>query len=942
MPTLSSLLVQREIASMRAVEDAISRQVLHGGDFPTNLLELGAVNEHSLVWALAESLGIEPAPVGKLPAPDVSVLRMIPGELALRHGIFPLAVEGRALVVATSEALSPAVEEDIGYSLAMAVRPRAAPLVRIREALAAHYAIPLDRRFARLLAKLDGRPDPSPSSRPPPPRAERMSAFPAPEPPPFGAIGTGAVGIPAAPLGELPPLDAGPSSARAPSAGLEPIGAEVAPAAGPPPERPSTPPSSPRPAGAHGGAELASFLHRVADERRGAPASRPRRKGPFTAAMAEHELEQATTTEAVLDVFFDFAHQFFEYAALFVVHGELAEGRDAAGPGADRTKVTAIGVPLDVPSSFSAARERRGPVVAPLSEGGLDVELARDLGRASAISAPRPAPVAILPLLVRTRVVALLYGDDGATGIELGALGELIAFAGLGATALERVILLKKRGARARESFPPPPMAAHPRPPKARPDTHAGAAALVRALGAPATASTPPPPAPAPAAALPMPQVSPGASSVFPPERPSAPPPARGTRRTSVPPPHDADRLDGGWTSSERRSDDSATRPEVPRAKRGEDVALPFEATQTAPAGVEPAGATAAGPPPEPAARPSSPPRSDLREKSTIPGHRAAMAGLVGRIIEVEAAPSSAVGPAPSASAGPPGTDATALVARLLEGGPGRDEALRAIEADPEHALPALDEVFPGPLDVDRHRVRDQLPRPSLCGPVLRALVALGAAALPLLARRCTDPDPEKRFWAAHALGELTVPGAASALLQRLFDEDVSVRRVARRAATLLLQARGAGSPLAEGLDRLGRDGAEPTSRRVLAIDTMGDMRAAAVVPGLISVLGDASDEVSEAARRALSLVTRQDFGRDAGKWREWWDANAGRHRVEWLIDALMHELPSMRRAAGDELKQLTREYFGYYDDLPKKERERAQTRYRDWWQREGRARFRG
>ena len=47
-----------------------------------------------------------------------------------------------------------------------------------------------------------------------------------------------------------------------------------------------------------------------------------------------------------------------------------------------------------------------------------------------------------------------------------------------------------------------------------------------------------------------------------------------------------------------------------------------------------------------------------------------------------------------------------------------------------------------------------------------------------------------------------------------------------------------------------------------------------------------------------------------------------------------------MRRAAGDELKAATKEYFGYYDDLPRREREQAQQRYREWWRVEGRLRY--
>jgi hypothetical protein len=35
-------------------------------------------------------------------------------------------------------------------------------------------------------------------------------------------------------------------------------------------------------------------------------------------------------------------------------------------------------------------------------------------------------------------------------------------------------------------------------------------------------------------------------------------------------------------------------------------------------------------------------------------------------------------------------------------------------------------------------------------------------------------------------------------------------------------------------------------------------------------------------------------------------------------------------------VKLLTRRLFGYYDDLPPKERERAQVRYLQWWRDEG------
>jgi hypothetical protein len=53
-----------------------------------------------------------------------------------------------------------------------------------------------------------------------------------------------------------------------------------------------------------------------------------------------------------------------------------------------------------------------------------------------------------------------------------------------------------------------------------------------------------------------------------------------------------------------------------------------------------------------------------------------------------------------------------------------------------------------------------------------------------------------------------------------------------------------------------------------------------------------------------------------------------------------MHDDVEIRRAAGEELKAITKEYFGYYDDLSKGERAKAQRRYRDWWESTGKSRF--
>jgi hypothetical protein len=1061
MPTLSSVLVQREIATMRAVEEAIARQVLHGGDLVTNLLEVAGLDERALVSILGETTDLPPAPPGKLPAPTAQVLRIVPGELALRHGLFPLELEGRTLRVAVADKLSATTEEDLGFALDVELETHIAPLVRIRQAIAEHYGIPLDRRFLRLVAKLEQRPDPSPSSMPPALRGPGPVSLPRPASVPPPTFGTGHLPY-ARKIGAPPPLTRTPLVAPPeapvelaippnppPALSLEPLTPMPSPSSSEPPSsgpvsrlsedvaRPDTP-SSDAPAPSSGpsarSAEgLVGWVRRASAEAPRSRGARRPRRGPFTAAMAEAELEAAGANDVIFDVLLDFAQQFFEYTALFTVQGDLAEGRDASGPGADRDRVAGLGVPLDLPSSLATARARAAPLVVRMANDGLDAELSRDLGRDASGRGLR----VILPIAVRGRVVGLLYGDDGESDVELSAIGDVLAIAALVGPAIERVIRLKKSkkaGVRPAELAPRSRVSPSPSP---RPDPRTGAAALARVVGTPApgavAASAPvvgseasaspsedelasaaeqaPAPEPFTWSEHPPVQVSPGAESVRTPVLGGFPSFSDLAAVSSSPPPpadDDGEDIHSVLARAAEAAPDVGAFPDKSRAVSEGDLTAGFARTS------EPPGPKRHKTLPGMPAPSSDPPLATVEEASPRAPHstrRGAAPELRGRarnalgqplppspppnatssseLAATEAPPppvSPPVAPppiAPSPRRDPsrppipredvdtphdldsPGTHAfvaalgdggraslpsiivdvdaeyASLLRTFLDGGAGADQAFAELVRHAEAIVPALMARFPGPLRVDRHRARDQLAAASQCGPILELVVASRRVALPFVTVRSASPDPEIRFWATHVLGELRYVEAANALVPRLFDDDVSVRRIARRSAAQLVLGGASGQPLLKGLDDLTRNLDEPIERRVLAIDTMGEIRVGAMVPPLVAVLADVSDDVGDAARRALLLITRQDFARDTRRWLEWWSANGARHRIEWLMDALMHETPAVRRAAGDELKQLTKEYFGYYDDLPKRERERAQARYREWWEREGRERFR-
>ncbi|MET0790780.1 MAG: HEAT repeat domain-containing protein, partial [Polyangiaceae bacterium] len=284
-------------------------------------------------------------------------------------------------------------------------------------------------------------------------------------------------------------------------------------------------------------------------------------------------------------------------------------------------------------------------------------------------------------------------------------------------------------------------------------------------------------------------------------------------------------------------------------------------------------------------------------------------------------------------------SDTQEFVDRLLEGDPSAGDKLVQIG---DTAITVLAGIFPGPITAELRRGSGDGPgKASECGPVLRTLARMGTRPVPFIAVRTADGDPVVRAWATRLLGEMPSAESAQAVVRRLTDDDSEVQRAALAAGHLLLNHVEAAEALQAKIAETVSDSTRPEEARHTLIEALAELRAPLVIPTLIRLLEDGSPDIVRSAYWALGVIARQDFGTKAALWEEWWLANSHRHRIEWLIDSLMHENQELRRTAGDELKSLTKEYFGYYDDLPKKERERAQERYRQWWDSKGKARFR-
>ncbi|MCE9572147.1 MAG: hypothetical protein K8W52_03215 [Deltaproteobacteria bacterium] len=263
------------------------------------------------------------------------------------------------------------------------------------------------------------------------------------------------------------------------------------------------------------------------------------------------------------------------------------------------------------------------------------------------------------------------------------------------------------------------------------------------------------------------------------------------------------------------------------------------------------------------------------------------------------------------------------------------ETAINEAVARAAEVLPLIARRFPGKLRVDRYQVSGRALRAAQYGALLDLCVRLGSPVADVLVEKMGDPQRDNRFYATVCAAELRPRNAIYALVERLFDADYGVRACASEAL--------AGYPLRD-LDlamvrcrhALHSDDAERVLAASTAIADLGDVHA---IPDLIDTAGR-DGKRAEHARRALMSLTKQDFGTSERKWRRWWDEHREQHRIEWLIEALGHKEAPLRQSAAEDLRKLTGEYFGFHHDLPKRDRDTAQGRWRQWWNEVGRRRF--
>ncbi len=468
---IGEILVREGQLTQQQLAQALRVQGLLGSRLGTSLLEEGLVTEDTLLAAVGRQLSTPTVSSSELAGVPPEVVRMIPARLAERYGVVPFHLNGRTLSVASKDTGDLLKEDEIGFLTSCMVRTCVGLEFRIHEALERYYRIrcperhqAMARRFARQARASQSSSANTPATSAPTPRVRPSEASAAGNPAPAAAAAVVAAPPPPAPrvrprfielneedaalLGTSSSDSLAPDSdepvllkpsplpwlAREAARSEKAVAAESAVAGlDPAPAIAAVTPASP------------AILAKAVPE---APAEV---EPPPPAAVTgeeldlEHQLGRAAAglrdveiRDDIADVLLAFCQPHFRRRVILVARKDHIVGWRGEGEGVEPDRVRTIDIPADEPSIFLGLTSAGSFWLGSLPALDANQALVDGLG------GEVPKECVVLPVILRSRVVCYIYGDNldgGVAGAPIAELRRLAAKAGL---AFEVYILKNK------------------------------------------------------------------------------------------------------------------------------------------------------------------------------------------------------------------------------------------------------------------------------------------------------------------------------------------------------------------------------------------------------------------------------------------------------------------------------------------------------------------
>lgn len=164
---------------------------------------------------------------------------------------------------------------------------------------------------------------------------------------------------------------------------------------------------------------------------------------PADAEASAARLDSAQTRDEVVEALLGLCRRFFRRVVFFIVREPWVLGWTGAGEGMDPATAAELRFALDQPSVFQTTVRDKTVFIGRLGAEQENQRLLKVLGKRPATSA------ALIPVVVKGRVVNLVYGDSGSSGNVRAHLGELMVL--LQRTSRAYLRIIRRRIAEARD-----------------------------------------------------------------------------------------------------------------------------------------------------------------------------------------------------------------------------------------------------------------------------------------------------------------------------------------------------------------------------------------------------------------------------------------------------------------------------------------------------------
>jgi hypothetical protein len=347
---LGELLIKKNLLTQAQLEEALQAQVIFGGTLGTILIEMGLISENVLAEILANLINIPCLKPDQLENIPEHVIKIISPELAEKHKVVPVAVNGKKLTLAMESPHDLKSIDEISFRTGYIVQPILALEVRLIFALEEYYGV---KRTMRYIA---------------PPKHVRDE-------------------LDKAPIFHTPdgPIPAAEDDSDLSEPGSEQIYQR--------PDKTAAKEAEEKPAEGIEELDDIDVIEDLVDEE-------------VTLESTSAALVKTADRNDVADAIITYLGANYARAALFMVVAGQVTGWRSAKDGVPIPGFDQLQLPLSEPSVLKTAVDSNSFFLGPIQQSGANLALTTFLGK------PAPTTALLMPMSMLGRVVGLIYVDD--------------------------------------------------------------------------------------------------------------------------------------------------------------------------------------------------------------------------------------------------------------------------------------------------------------------------------------------------------------------------------------------------------------------------------------------------------------------------------------------------------------------------------------------------